>query len=194
METYGPKDKEALSLLRNTQAQLEDTKRNLVRCEKARKKPYFGRIDFRDQKLPQEESYYVGRVGISDKDSEPVVIDWRAPVASIYYENSTGLCQYEVKNHGTYDVDLKRKRTYEIENDQLKDFFDSDVVANDELLTKYLAKEQKGGAGRDHRHDPAGTECDHPDLAEDEHHRSGSGRFRKNHGGHAPDLLHSLQL
>ena len=91
METYGPKDKEALSLLRNTQAQLEDTKRNLVRCEKARKKPYFGRIDFRDQKLPQEESYYVGRVGISDKDSEPVVIDWRAPVASIYYENSTRL-------------------------------------------------------------------------------------------------------
>ena len=53
------------------------------------------------KKLPQEESYYVGRVGISDKDSEPVVIDWRAPVASIYYENSTGLCQYEVKNHGS---------------------------------------------------------------------------------------------
>ena len=147
METYGPKDKEALSLLRNTQAQLEDTKRNLVRCEKARKKPYFGRIDFRDQKLPQEESYYVGRVGISDKDSEPVVIDWRAPVASIYYENSTGLCQYEVKNHGTYEVDLKRKRTYEIENDQLKDFFDSDVVANDELLTKYLAKSKKAVLG-----------------------------------------------
>ena len=51
METYGPKDKEALSLLRNTQAQLAgQQKRNLVRCEKARKKPYFGRIDFRDQK------------------------------------------------------------------------------------------------------------------------------------------------
>ena len=26
METYGPKDKEALSLLRNTQAQLEDSR------------------------------------------------------------------------------------------------------------------------------------------------------------------------
>ena len=56
METYGPKDKEALSLLRNTQAQLQDSRRNLVRCEKARKKPYFGRIDFRDKKLPHEES------------------------------------------------------------------------------------------------------------------------------------------
>ena len=99
------------------------------------------------KKLPQEESYYVGRVGISDKGSEPIVIDWRAPVASIYYENRTGLCQYEVKNHGSYEVDLERKRTYEIENDRLKDFFDSDVVANDELLTKYLAKSKKAVLG-----------------------------------------------
>ena len=52
-----------------------------------------------------------------------------------------------MKNHGTYEVDLKRKRTYEIENDQLKDFFDSDVVANDELLTKYLAKSKKAVLG-----------------------------------------------
>ena len=44
-------------------------------------------------------------------------------------------------------MDLKRKRTYEIENDQLKDFFDSDVVANDELLTKYLAKSKKAVLG-----------------------------------------------
>lgn len=40
-----------------------------------------------------------------------------------------------------------RKRTYEIEQDVLKDFFDSDVVANDELLTKYLAKNKKAVLG-----------------------------------------------
>ncbi|MFQ9152430.1 MAG: hypothetical protein ACLR6B_13980 [Blautia sp.] len=110
---------------------------------KRREKALFRKDRLPRQKLPQEESYYVGRVGISDKGSEPIVIDWRAPVASVYYENRTGLCQYEVKNHGSYEVDLKRKRTYEIENDRLKDFFDSDVVANDELLTKYLAKSKK---------------------------------------------------
>mgnify|MGYP000317402665 CR=1 FL=1 len=33
-----------------------------------------------------------------------------------------------------------------LKNDHLKDFFDSDVVANDELLTKYLAKNKKSGA------------------------------------------------
>ena len=75
METYGPKDKEALSLLHNAQSQLRENQRDLIRCRKARKKPYFGRIDFKDSKLPQEESYYVGRVGISKSGSDPIVMD-----------------------------------------------------------------------------------------------------------------------
>lgn len=147
METYGTKDKEALALFHNTQAQLQETRRDLLRCRKARHKPYFGRIDFRDQKIPYAESYYVGRVGISRNGSEPVVIDWRAPIASVYYENTTGRCRYTVKNEGTCEIDLKRKRTYEIEDDHLIDFFDSDVVANDELLTKYLAKNKSAVLG-----------------------------------------------
>lgn len=140
METYGTKDKEALSLFHNTQSQLRENQRDLIRCRKARKKPYFGRIDFRDPKLPCAESYYVGRVGISENSSEPAVIDWRAPVASVYYENTMGHCSYTVKNEGRCEIDLKRKRTYEIADDRLIDFYDSDVVANDELLTKYLAR------------------------------------------------------
>ena len=147
VETYGPKDKEALAMLHNTQAQMRERQRDLIRCRKARKTPYFGRIDFRDSGLSREESYYVGRVGISDESSEPVVIDWRAPLASVYYENNTGRCTYTVKGEGTFAVDLDRKRTYEIANDQLKDFFDSDVVANDELLTKYLAKNKTAVLG-----------------------------------------------
>ncbi|MDO5425954.1 MAG: 3'-5' exonuclease [Eubacteriales bacterium] len=147
METYGPKDKEALALLHNTQSQLRENQRDLLRCRKARKKPYFGRIDFRDPNQPKDESYYVGRVGISRNGSEPLVIDWRAPVASVYYENVMGPCRYVVKNEGTCEIDLKRKRTYEIAEDKLKDFFDSDVVANDELLTKYLAKSKKAVLG-----------------------------------------------
>ena len=108
---------------------------------------YFGRIDFQDPRLSFLESYYIGRVGISDEKAEPVVLDWRAPISSVYYENSTGPCSYTVSSEGTFSIDLKRKRTYEIENDHLKDFFDSDVVANDELLTKYLAKNKKAVLG-----------------------------------------------
>lgn len=147
MESYGAKDVEALSMLHNTQIIYEETKRDRERCERARKKPYFGRIDFYDEDLKKDEAFYIGRVGISENITGKVVIDWRAPVASVYYENALGRCTYSVKNEKTYEIDLHRKRTYEIEDDQLKDFYDSDVVANDELLTKYLAKNKKAVLG-----------------------------------------------
>lgn len=147
METYGTKDKEALALFHNTQSQMRENQRDLIRCRKARKRPYFGRIDFRDPKQPCAESYYVGRVGISENGSEPAVIDWRAPVASVYYENTMGRCSYTVKNEGQCEIDLKRKRTYEIADDRLIDFYDSDVVANDELLTRYLARNKSAVLG-----------------------------------------------
>ena len=49
LETYGAKDVEALSLIDNTQIMYETVKRDRSRLEKARKKPYFGRIDFYDE-------------------------------------------------------------------------------------------------------------------------------------------------
>ena len=146
MEAEGTEAKENLMLLYTAQTQLRENNRDLLRCRKARKRPYFGRIDFKAQDHP-EEAYYVGRVGISENTADPVVIDWRAPLASVYYENNTGRCTYTVKNEGTYEVELRNKRTYEIENDRLKDYFDSDVVANDELLTKYLAKNKTAVLG-----------------------------------------------
>lgn len=147
LETYGAKDVEALSLIDNTQIMYETVKRDRSRLEKARKKPYFGRIDFYDEDSKKDEALYIGRVGISKNIIDKVVIDWRAPVASVYYENAVGPCEYTVQNEKTYAIDLLMKRTYEIENDTLKDFYDSDVVANDELLTKYLAKNKKAVLG-----------------------------------------------
>lgn len=147
LEAYDTRDKEILALWHNTESRFQNSKQDIMRCLKARNKPYFGRIDFKDPKMKWEESYYIGRVGIARNSLEPMVIDWRAPLASVYYENSLGPCTYEVKKEGTNQIDLKRKRTYEIANDKLIDFFDSDVVANDELLTKYLAKSKKAVLG-----------------------------------------------
>ena len=147
LETYDVKDKEGLALWNNATARLKENEYDLIRYEKARKKPYFGRIDFKDGISQEEETCYIGRAGIAKNGSEPVVLDWRAPIASVYYESSMGPCTYTVSSEGTYEMDLVRKRTYEIEQDVLKDFFDSDVVANDELLTKYLAKNKKAVLG-----------------------------------------------
>ena len=147
MEVYDAKDKEGLTLWNNATARLKEYKQNMVRLEKARKKPYFGRIDFLAEGKKQREAYYIGRIGISEDNAQPLVLDWRAPIASVYYESGLGPCSYTVLSEGAHTIDLERKRTYEIENDRLKDYFDSDVVANDELLTKYLAKNKKAVLG-----------------------------------------------
>lgn len=148
LETFDSRDKEAQALWNNTEAMYQESNRELLRSVKARKKPYFGRIDFKTPEFTDPECYYVGRVGISADGTEPLVIDWRAPIASVYYENSLGTCTYEVKDTKedetkVHEIDLFRKRTYEIEEDKLIDFYDSDIVANDDLLTKYLAKSKR---------------------------------------------------
>ncbi|MGD0378587.1 MAG: hypothetical protein ABSC30_01245 [Acidimicrobiales bacterium] len=47
----------------------------------------FGRIDRRDDAsgVAQTESFHIGRLGISGEDLEPLVVDWRAPVAEPFY-------------------------------------------------------------------------------------------------------------
>jgi DNA helicase IV len=41
----------------------------------------FGRLD-----LATEELRYVGRIGLSDDDQSPLLLDWRAPAASAFYQ------------------------------------------------------------------------------------------------------------
>lgn len=146
-EEFDESDKEAQTLWHDTDARFKFVNQDLRRAEQARKKPYFGRIDFRDKKLKKDEVYYIGRSVIADNPAEPEVIDWRAPIASVYYDSALGDVSYSVKGEGRYEINLSRKRTYEIEQDRLKDFYDSDVVANDELLTRYLAKNKRAVLG-----------------------------------------------
>lgn len=147
LEVFDENDKETMALWNNTDARFQEVNQDLRRAEQARKKPYFGRIDFRDKQIGRDEAYYIGRSVIAKDPAHPEVIDWRAPIAGIYYDSSLGDVAYSVKGEGRYVVNLKRKRTYEIDQDTLRDFYDSDVVANDELLTKYLAKNKKAVLG-----------------------------------------------
>ncbi len=48
----------------------------------------FGRIDRRDESAAGPggtESFHIGRLGVSGEDLEPLVVDWRAPVAEPFY-------------------------------------------------------------------------------------------------------------
>ena len=146
-EEFDESDKEMQTLWHDTDARFKFVNQDLRRAAQAVKKPYFGRIDFTDKKLKKPEAYYIGRSVIAKDPANPEVIDWRAPIAGVYYDSNVGEATYAVKGEGRYEIDLTRKRTYEIEEGVLKDFYDSDVVANDELLTKYLAKNKKAVLG-----------------------------------------------
>ncbi len=140
---YHDNDVEVLTILNNTVTMHEHMKRALIRNKKALAKPYFGRIVFHDEALNKEESIYIGRGGISKDTTHWMVVDWRAPVANAYYENGLGRCSYEAPGGVSIKIDLQLKRTYEIESGKLLDYFDSEVIANDDLLTKYLAKNKQ---------------------------------------------------
>lgn len=147
LERYHDDDVEVYTMLCNTITLHDHMKRALERNEKARYKPYFGRIVFHDDALDKEESIYIGKGGISKDTTHWIVTDWRAPAANVYYENGLGKCSYHAPNNVEIPIDLKLKRTYEIEDGGLLDFFDTEVVANDDLLTKYLAKNKQAVLG-----------------------------------------------
>ncbi|MCR5503889.1 MAG: ATP-binding domain-containing protein [Lachnospiraceae bacterium] len=142
-EVYDVEDKEGLAQWFNTDARFNEVRNDIRRAERAGKKPFFGRIDIEDEENSRRETFYIGKTVIAKTPSEPEVIDWRAPISSVYYDHGLGKCSYRVPGEGIYRVDLKRKRTYEIEEGAIKDYYDSDVVANDELLTKYLSKSKR---------------------------------------------------
>lgn len=147
LETYGAKDVEALSMIDNIQVLYERAQHEAVKARKARNKPFFGRIDFIDLKSNSEDTLYIGKTGIARDITHLEVIDWRAPVANAYYESHLGELTYTVANEGSFDIDLKKKRTYEIKDDELTAYFDAEVVANDELLNKYLSQNKKAVLG-----------------------------------------------
>ncbi|CAN5828418.1 ATPase AAA [soil metagenome] len=45
----------------------------------------FGRIDRYAERPETTESFHIGRLAVADEQSEPVVVDWRAPVAEPFY-------------------------------------------------------------------------------------------------------------
>lgn len=147
LEHFHDDNPELIISLENSITLHDHMRRALERNEKALLKPYFGRIVYYDEALGREESLYIGRGGISRDTTHQAVVDWRAPVANAYYENGLGKCSYVAPGGKEMKIDLELKRTYEIEKGKLIDYFDSEVIANDELLTKYLAKNKQAVLG-----------------------------------------------
>ncbi len=118
-------------------------KQQLERNVRAYPKPYFGRLDYHNFEEEKDESIYLGKRGIVENKAKVVVVDWRTPIASVYYDNGMGDCLFTLPDNTEREINLRLKRSYDIEDGNLLGFFDSDSAVNDELLVKYLSQNKE---------------------------------------------------
>ena len=79
------------------EAMLGNTLARLTRLDIGDRSLVFGRIDLSGAR----ERFYIGRAGLWDADSNPVVVDWRAPVAEPFYRAT-----------GSQPLGLERRRNF----------------------------------------------------------------------------------
>lgn len=110
----------------------------IARTEKMRRSPYFARLDFEED--GDARTVYIGRFGLRDEATRRMrVVDWRAPVASLFYEFDLGPGRFETAA-GRREVLVTRKRQFEIRDGRLELVYDGDSAMPDEILGQVLSQ------------------------------------------------------
>ena len=98
---------------------------------------YFARLDF----VPagdKPETWYLGRWGVLDPLTlDPIVVDWRSPVANLYYSGQIGPMDYEAPD-GRVCGQLNLKRMLTVRERELVSLFDSGIVSQEAYLQEVL--------------------------------------------------------
>lgn len=110
-------------------------KKELMFYKRILKKPFFARLDI--ERNNDSNIFYVGLKNIS-KDIEPMVVDWRTPIASLLYYADLGKTQYTAPM-GQIEVNLLLKRQFSIASNNINYYVDSGVKINDDILLETLA-------------------------------------------------------
>ena len=111
--------------------------KKLTEYTKLKEIPYFGKVAFADDGL--QETIYIGRYGLNrEGEFEPVIVDWRAPVSSLFYKGTVGESSYKSPN-GEVPVDILSRRQIMIKKGVLQGFFDSEVDVKDDILQMILS-------------------------------------------------------
>ncbi|MDQ0207626.1 HelD family protein [Alkalicoccobacillus murimartini] len=107
---------------------LEDSReRQRQIIKKATQEPYFGRLDFKEYSQTEPIPLYIGKAGVhEEKTGEVLVVDWRAPVSSLFYAFSGSEEDvYYVAPEGMIDGTIELKRNIMIREQELQRVVDS---------------------------------------------------------------------
>lgn len=127
------------SLRRNFHRQ-EEMEARLVLLKSLLAQPYFARIDLRmapDQPL---RSCYIGlRDLVDERAMTQWVVDWRSPVASLYYEGELGSNHYETPR-GLREVELVDKYQFLIRDGEIEEIYRQSDDRYDQMLHEVLSE------------------------------------------------------
>ncbi|GEK28818.1 RNA polymerase recycling motor HelD [Furfurilactobacillus siliginis] len=101
---------------------------------------YFGRIDIKDAGDTTSDQLYIGTFSLTDADQNFLIYDWRAPIASIYYNGTLGQVHYQTPA-GKQTTELTKKRQFTIKNGTITNMFDTNETVGDEMLQAVLGEQ-----------------------------------------------------
>ncbi|HYF91056.1 MAG TPA: UvrD-helicase domain-containing protein [Symbiobacteriaceae bacterium] len=125
----------------------------------AEREPYFGRIDFQESGTDAAVPLYIGKAGVARKaDNQPEVIDWRAPIAGLFYTTAAGGSDEAVYDspdgqiHGILwlkrNIGIKQSRLQRIVDAKVKGAPEETEPILDEFL-RYRLQESRDSRLRD---------------------------------------------
>ena len=113
--------------------------KRLMEYTKLKEVPYFGKITFKENEDVPEDMY-VGKYGLTLENSyEPLIVDWRAPIAALFYKGSLGKASYNPPS-GEIDADILSRKQLIVKKGVLKGVFDSALDVKDEILQMVLTE------------------------------------------------------
>ncbi|MGL1832076.1 HelD family protein [Rhodocyclaceae bacterium SMB388] len=102
--------------------------------------PYFGRFDFVREGETGGAPFYIGVHHFRDEaERQTLIYDWRAPIASMFYDFETGPASY-VAPSGKVAGQLTRKRQFRIRDGHLEFVLESGVNIVDDVLQEELSR------------------------------------------------------
>lgn len=125
-----------MQIINNTDLNIAKNNEGIKRYTKQRNNPYFSKIVFTDNEGDKE--FYIGLKDIYQHGVN-YVLDWRAPISSLYYYSNLGKAHY-MAPLGQIDVNLKTKRQFRIADGKLKFYIDTDSQVSDQALQDALSE------------------------------------------------------
>lgn len=110
----------------------------VARLSKQLKEPYFAGFSFKEDEDNENEEYFLSIHTLRDPETNLIVTtDWRAPIASLYYEAEIGKASYEAPA-GEISGELTGKKRYVFKNGKLVKSTDIGMPSDDEMLCEVL--------------------------------------------------------